>query len=181
MRLLPFVQLGGGAIATHTNPSEVAVASVPADLTTTQPLPTITVDPRCEAHHLGPCGLQANHDHTVPARPTGPEPTRRQARSVGLAATAYFVMVAGWWVAGPVLGNGPGLGVITVGIILALANLVSLFVVSTLNDGRPNSHSYMAELIEVQRAAAAAGRPAPGAMPWPVPLGSEDWPTSLDR
>ncbi len=89
--------------------------------------------------------------------PRGPHRSERQVSSVrrvmqhiGVVSLAYFVMVSTWWAIQPGFPEGMSFGVIAIGIALALANLVSLFVFTSLDDGRPDSHSYMAELVELQ-------------------------------
>lgn len=82
-------------------------------------------------------------------------------RLLGLTSAAFSVGVAAWWMVGPQVSANVVFAVIAIAIGLALANLVALFVLVALADSRPDSHSYMAELVAAQKVATAAGRPGP--------------------
>jgi len=69
---------------------------------------------------------------------------------IGLVSLSYVAVVSLWWAIESGGPRAPGFGVIVVGLVFALANLVSIFVFIALDDDRPDSHAYMAELVAAQ-------------------------------
>ncbi|MGF1599667.1 MAG: hypothetical protein ACFCVK_22600 [Acidimicrobiales bacterium] len=86
----------------------------------------------------------------------------RFLRLLGTVSASFVVAAVCWAVVGPEVTVTLGFAIVAVAIALALANLVALFVVLALTDGRPDSRSYMAELIEAERAAGVHRATRPG-------------------
>lgn len=76
---------------------------------------------------------------------------RRAMHQIGGATVVYLALITLWWLLEPQSIDGLGFGVVAVGVALALANLISLFVLVSLEDDRPDSRVYMAELAETGR------------------------------
>lgn len=128
---------------------------MPADERDTQLLPLVAAEAR-PGLEPDDCMLQTDLGGFRGPRGTGrSEQTvtmvRQTMQRIGLASLCYFAVVTLWWAVEAGGPRAPGFGVVVVGLVFALANLVSLFVFIALDDERPDSHAYMTELVAAQQ------------------------------